>query len=93
MLRGRALFLLAFLSFLVSHSYSAATHQIAQADWAALNDSVNGRLFMLRPFAHPCYTSYDGVAKPVDEQTCADISAQRNNASYLTEQAAGLIQV
>ena len=89
----RLLFLLAALFFDMSRCSVAAISKIAQADWAALNASVNGRLFALRPMAYPCYTSYNGVAKLVDQQACAEISAKKSNASYIAGLAGGLIVV
>ncbi|KAL9607636.1 MAG: hypothetical protein Q9167_007470 [Letrouitia subvulpina] len=46
---------------------------------------------MLRPMAYPCYTSYNGVAKPVDKQACAEISAKKTNTKFIAGQAGGLI--
>ena len=71
----------------------AAISNVASADWATLNTSVNGGLFALRPLAYPCYTSYDSVAKPVDKQACTEISANKTNAQYVSGQAGGLVTV
>ncbi|KAL8819539.1 MAG: hypothetical protein Q9191_007715 [Dirinaria sp. TL-2023a] len=78
----RLLFPIAALFFEMSHCSVAAISEIGAADWAALNASVNGRLFTLRPMAYPCYTSYNGVAKPVDKQACAEISAKKTNGNW-----------
>ncbi len=88
-----SLFLLAVLFFDMSSCSVAAISKIAPADWAALNASVNDRLFPLRPMAYPCYTSYNGVAKPVDRQACDEISANKTNAEYIARQVGGLVTV
>jgi hypothetical protein len=89
----RLLFLLAALFFDMSRCSVAAISKIAQSDWAALNASVNGRLFTLLPMAYPCYTNYNGVAKPVDKEACTEISAKKTNAEYIAGHAGGLIVV
>jgi hypothetical protein len=88
----RWLLLPAALFFAVSHCSVDAISKVTPADWAALNASVNGRLFSLRPLAFPCYTSYNGVAKPVDTKACADLNAKKTNVEYIAAQAGGLIQ-
>lgn len=52
----------------VSSPYDSVTVD----QWAALNTSVNGRLFAAVPIAQPCFDSYSGI---VDSDTLAPNSA------------------
>ncbi|KAF9053297.1 FAD-binding domain-containing protein [Panaeolus papilionaceus] len=39
-------------------------------DWNQLNQTVGGRLFPGKPFAEPCFSSYEGKSKQVDQTAC-----------------------
>ena len=87
------LFLLPVYFSSLSHCSITAISQITLEEWAALNASVDGRLYLGRPKAFPCYTSYGGVADPVNAMACAEIESQKTNASYIGDQFGGFFQV
>lgn len=40
-------------------------------DWNQLKKAVEGRLYAGKPFAEPCFSSYEGKKKDVDQAGCA----------------------
>ncbi|KAF9554592.1 FAD-binding domain-containing protein [Agrocybe pediades] len=43
------------------------------ADWAALNQTVGGRLYPGRPWTHHCFSTFDGEPKEQDAEACAHV--------------------
>lgn len=52
----------------------------SQADWNALNKTVNGQLYTAIPFARPCFQS-SSLAGTFDEAACQSVQANYLNAS------------
>lgn len=88
-----SLFLLPVYFFSLSYCSVAAISKITPAEWAALNASVDGRLYSGRPMAFPCYTSYDGIAKPANTTACAEIESKKTDISYISDHLGGFVQV
>jgi len=88
-----SLFLLPVYFAGLSHCSVAAISKVTPAEWAALNASIDGRLYLGRPMAFPCYTSYEGIAKLANATVCAEIELKKTNVSYIGDQFGGSVQV
>jgi hypothetical protein len=72
-----------------------STSSISSVQWAALNETVNGRLFKAYPLAEPCYSlhsngSYSGsTVTPADGTTCAQVEAGWTNETFIAAHFGG----
>lgn len=87
---GRLFCGLLFAFFLVARS-KAATPTAAQ--WAALNQTVNGRLFAGVPLAQSCYSSYNGNATTPDAAVCSAVQANYTGSNYISDNYSGFMNV
>ncbi|ETS73175.1 hypothetical protein PFICI_15120 [Pestalotiopsis fici W106-1] len=58
---------------------------------AALNVSLNGMLRTSRPFAAPCFSSFEGKPQPVDEEACLAVRDNYTTNAFRVEQAAAFM--
>ncbi|TVY15434.1 FAD-linked oxidoreductase, partial [Lachnellula arida] len=79
---------LLFAFSLVTRS-RAATPTAAQ--WAALNQTVGGRLFAGVPLAQSCYSSYNGTATTPDTAVCSAVQSVYTASSYIGGNYAGFM--
>ncbi|KAI8964492.1 FAD-binding domain-containing protein [Daldinia sp. FL1419] len=61
--------------------------------WASLNSSVGGRLHIIRPFALPCFSIYDGTNVKSDEKACNLIREEYTNNSIHAERPNGYMNL
>ncbi|KAI0023855.1 hypothetical protein F4780DRAFT_769105 [Xylariomycetidae sp. FL0641] len=54
-------------------SLLAGVNAVSVNKWDKLNETVDGRLNTLTPFALPCFSSYNGNPHPVNEGACTEI--------------------
>lgn len=52
---------------------------ITSDKWAALNESVGGRLLSGVPFARPCYAKYEGLVSGIEAEKCAQVRGAYRN--------------
>ena len=76
-----ALSLLAALGSIYFVHAANPISSITPAQWAALNTSVSGRLYLGYPWARPCYSFYNGSAQTPDSTTCAAVQSVYKNDS------------
>ena len=77
---------------LISH-FVPAIHKIKPREWAALNASVEGRLYAGRPMGFPCYTSYNGILKTPDTVACAEVMKMQTYGTFVAANYGGYQQV
>ena len=81
---------LLFAFSLVTRS-QAATPTAAQ--WAALNQTVSGRLFAGVPLAQSCYSSYNGTATTPDAAACSAVQSNYTANAYISDHYGGFMNV
>ncbi|TVY40181.1 FAD-linked oxidoreductase [Lachnellula occidentalis] len=79
---------LLFALSLVTRS-KAATPTAAQ--WAALNQTVNGRLHAGVPLAQSCYSSYNGTATTPDAAVCSAVQTNYTANNYISGHYGGFM--
>jgi len=52
------------------------------SDWATLNETVGGRLYIGKPWSNPCFSTYNGEPNTQDEEACAFV--QKNFFDHRT---------
>ncbi|KAK2794708.1 hypothetical protein FQN52_007478 [Onygenales sp. PD_12] len=66
---------------------------VSDADWHALNASVEGRLGVLRPLAEPCYLEYDPDSQTLPHtpnlEACHTALDNRRNVDFISSHTAG----
>ena len=92
--RPASLLLLTLASAVPSLASSIpAILRVPDADWHALNASVDGRLRTLKPLAEPCYVWYnaDGQFRPhaPDLEACRLAQDNRRNVDFISSHPAG----
>ncbi|KAI0002391.1 FAD-binding domain-containing protein [Xylariaceae sp. FL0662B] len=60
-----------------------------QAEWDALNATVNGRLHVNTPLALPCFSSYNGKPVDRDDEACAAIRGGYIMSHFRADHASG----
>lgn len=69
---------------------------VTPAQWAALNQSVSGRLYGGAPLAKPCFPSSSGLGSlplinGLLSPSCATVQQQWNNDSFIADNFGGYI--
>ncbi|KAF7972996.1 hypothetical protein HWV62_16490 [Athelia sp. TMB] len=72
--------LAAFGSLYYVHAVNPIS-SVTPAQWAALNTSVSGRLYLGYPWVRPCYSFYNGSAQTPDSTACAAVQSVYKNDS------------
>lgn len=70
-----------------------AISSITPAQWAALNQSVNGRLHGGQPLAEPCYSFYNGTATTPNRAQCSNIQANYETDTFVASNFGGYMNV
>jgi len=63
------------------------------AQWAALNQTVGGRLHGGIPLAEPCYSNYNGTKVTPNATACNDIQNGYQSDAYLAQSYSGFMNV
>ncbi|TVY32503.1 FAD-linked oxidoreductase, partial [Lachnellula subtilissima] len=79
---------LLFAFSLVTRSQAATP---TPAQWAALNQTVNGRLFAGVPLAQSCYSSYNGTATTPDAAACSAVQSNYTANNYISDHYGGFM--
>lgn len=65
------------------------TVALGQAEWDALNATVDGRLHVNKPFALPCFSFYDRSPVETDEESCTAIRENYTMSDFRANHANG----
>ncbi|EMC94258.1 hypothetical protein BAUCODRAFT_36730 [Baudoinia panamericana UAMH 10762] len=68
---------------------STPISSITSSQWAALNQSVGGRLAVGYPLAKPCYSLYNGKLNIPDLAQCSAVQSGYTDEMYIATQYAG----
>ncbi|KAJ7270446.1 isoamyl alcohol oxidase [Mycena rebaudengoi] len=67
---------------LAAAASSSAFHRVPDRQWLALNASVGGRLYSAKPFALPCFSTYNNQSVAADAQACSQIQAGYTSPTF-----------
>ncbi|KAL4997909.1 hypothetical protein BDV10DRAFT_201482 [Aspergillus recurvatus] len=76
----------------LAQRHTASLSSVNQAVWAALNETVGGRLYDGEPMLAPCYSRYDGQAQIPEAEDCTLLQNNRRNGSFTSDQFGGYRQ-